>query len=298
MTVAHPAPAGRFTQAGSWSPQRTARALMTFGLMAPALVFLAAWFLWPLLQLLLLSFRGPEGTFSTYVALIESTVFRAVFMNTLQLALVVTVICTLLAYPAAWLLTHVRGGWFSLALYCVLVPFWISVLVRTFSWMLLLGRNGPANSFLMQIGAIDHPLKLLFNDFGVYLGTVHVLLPYAILPIYSAIIKVDPRLLQASDGLGASGLSTFLRVFLPLTLPGVWAGAAFVFLLSLGFFITPALLGGPHNLTAAMLIDSFVNERLVWPMASAASFILLFIVLAVLLIVSRFVTLGAIVAAK
>jgi putative spermidine/putrescine transport system permease protein len=298
MTVAHPAPAGRFTQAGSWSPQRTARALMTFGLMAPALVFLAAWFLWPLLQLLLLSFRGPEGTFSTYVALIESTVFRAVFMNTLQLALVVTVICTLLAYPAAWLLTHVRGGWFSLALYCVLVPFWISVLVRTFSWMLLLGRNGPANSFLMQIGAIDHPLKLLFNDFGVYLGTVHVLLPYAILPIYSAIIKVDPRLLQASDGLGASGLSTFLRVFLPLTLPGVWAGAAFVFLLSLGFFITPALLGGPHNLTAAMLIDSFVNERLVWPMAAAASFILLFIVLAVLLIVSRFVTLGAIVAAK
>jgi putative spermidine/putrescine transport system permease protein len=287
MTVAHPAPAGRFTQAGSWSPQRTARALMTFGLMAPALVFLAAWFLWPLLQLLLLSFRGPEGTFSTYVALIESTVFRAVFMNTLQLALVVTVICTLLAYPAAWLLTHVRGGWFSLALYCVLVPFWISVLVRTFSWMLLLGRNGPANSFLMQIGAIDHPLKLLFNDFGVYLGTVHVLLPYAILPIYSAIIKVDPRLLQASDGLGASGLSTFLRVFLPLTLPGVWAGAAFVFLLSLGFFITPALLGGPHNLTAAMLIDSFVNERLVWPMAAAASFILLFIVLAVLLIVSR-----------
>ena len=298
MTVAHPAPAGRFTQAGSWSPQRTARALMTFGLMAPALVFLAAWFLWPLLQLLLLSFRGPEGTFSTYVALIESTVFRAVFMNTLQLALVVTVICTLLAYPAAWLLTHVRGGWFSLALYCVLVPFWISVLVRTFSWMLLLGRNGPANSFLMQIGAIDHPLKLLFNDFGVYLGTVHVLLPYAILPIYSAIIKVDPRLLQASDGLGASGLSTFLRVFLPLTLPGVWAGAAFVFLLSLGFFITPALLGGPHNLTAAMLIDSFVNDRLVWPMAAAASFILLFIVLAVLLIVSRFVTLGAIVAAK
>lgn len=298
MTVAHPAPAGRFTQAGSWSPQRTARALMTFGLMAPALVFLAAWFLWPLLQLLLLSFRGPEGTFSTYVALIESTVFRAVFMNTLQLALVVTVICTLLAYPAAWLLTHVRGGWFSLALYCVLVPFWISVLVRTFSWMLLLGRNGPANSFLMQIGAIDHPLKLLFNDFGVYLGTVHVLLPYAILPIYSAIIKVDPRLLQASDGLGASGLSTFLRVFLPLTLPGVWAGAAFVFLLSLGFFITPALLGGPHNLTAAMLIDSFVNERLVWPMAAAASFILLFIVLTVLLIVSRFVTLGAIVAAK
>ena len=111
-------------------------------------------------------------------------------------------------------------------------------------------------------------------------------------------LKVDPRLLQASDGLGASGRATFFRVFLPLTLPGVWAGAAFVFLLALGFFITPALLGGPHNLTAAMLIDSFVNERLVWPMAAAASFILLFIVLAVLVLVSRFVALGSMVMTK
>lgn len=295
MTAARPLD---LAQTAPGRNQGTARALMTLGLIGPALVFLAAWFLWPLVQLLLLSFSAPEGTFSAYVALLESSVFRAVFRNTLQMALVVTVICTLLAYPAAWLLTRVRGIWFSLALYCVLVPFWISVLVRTFSWMLLLGRNGPVNSFLIQIGATDQPLKLLFNDFGVYLGTVHVLLPYAILPVYAAMLKVDPRLLQASDGLGASGRTTFLRVFLPLTLPGVLAGAAFVFLLALGFFITPALLGGPHNLTAALLIDSFVNERLVWPMAAAASFILLFIVLGVLLIVSRFVALGALVTAK
>jgi len=278
--------------------QSTARALMTIGLLAPALLFLAAWFLWPLVQLLMLSFSAPEGTFSAYVALMESSVFRAVFLNTLQLALFVTVICTLLAYPAAWLLTRVRGFWFSLALYCVLVPFWISVLVRTFSWMLLLERNGPVNNFLIRIGATDQPLRLLFNDFGVSLGMVHVLLPYAILPVYAAMLKVDSRLLQASDGLGASGRTTFMRVFLPLTLPGVWAGAAFVFLLALGFFITPALLGGPRNLTAAMLIDSFVNERLVWPMAAAASFILLFIVLVVLLVVSRFVALGQMVLAK
>ena len=286
---------GRTGPAGT---QSTARALMTFGLLAPALLFLLAWFLWPLAQLLMLSFRTPAGIFSAYVSLMESFVFRAVFVNTLQLALFVTVICTLLAYPAAWLLTRVQGFWFSVALYCVLVPFWISVLVRTFSWMLLLERNGPVNSLLMKIGATEQPLRLLFNDFGVYLGMVHVLLPYAILPIYAAMLKVDPRLLQASDGLGASGRATFFRVFLPLTLPGVWAGAAFVFLLALGFFITPALLGGPHNLTAAMLIDSFVNERLVWPMAAAASFILLFIVLAVLVLVSRFVALGSMVMTK
>jgi putative spermidine/putrescine transport system permease protein len=286
---------GRTGPAGT---QSTARALMTFGLLAPALLFLLAWFLWPLAQLLMLSFSAPAGIFSAYVSLMESFVFRAVFVNTLQLALFVTVICTLLAYPAAWLLTRVQGFWFSVALYCVLVPFWISVLVRTFSWMLLLERNGPVNSLLMKIGATEQPLRLLFNDFGVYLGMVHVLLPYAILPIYAAMLKVDPRLLQASDGLGASGRATFFRVFLPLTLPGVWAGAAFVFLLALGFFITPALLGGPHNLTAAMLIDSFVNERLVWPMAAAASFILLFIVLAVLVLVSRFVALGSMVMTK
>jgi len=272
---------------------RLARALGTAALMLPALIFLGGWFVWPLMQLLNLSFQSPEGTFAAYVTLAESPVFRAVFLNTLQLAFIVTAICTLLAYPAAWLLTRVRGFWFGLALYCVLVPFWISVLVRTFSWMLLLERNGPVNGFLMRIGVTDQPLRLLFNDFGVHLGMVHVLLPYAILPIYAAMLKIDPRLLQASDGLGAGGRTTFLRIYLPLTMPGVLAGAAFVFLLALGFFITPALLGGPHNLTAAMLIDSFVNERLVWPLAAAASFILLFMVLAVLMIASRFVAVGS-----
>lgn len=295
MTQRDPGPDPAAIRTGPRRDQRSARALMTLGLMAPALLFLGAWFIWPLVQLLILSFSAPGGTFSAYAALIGSEVFRAVFLNTLQLAFIVTLICTLMAYPAAWFLTRVQGLWFSVALYCVLVPFWISVLVRTFSWMLLLERNGPVNGLLMRIGATDQPLRLLFNDFGVYLGMVHVLLPYAILPVYAAMLKVDTRLLLASDGLGASGRTTFLRVFLPLTLPGVMAGAAFVFLLALGFFITPALLGGPQNLTAAMLIDNFVNERLVWPMAAAASFILLLMVLAVLLIASRFVALGSMV---
>ena len=285
-------PAGTAASAGSRKDQRLHRLAMTVFLLLPAAVFLGVWFVWPLVQLLLLSFQLPAGPFAAYVSLVHSPVFRAVFVNTLQLAVVVTLICTLLAYPAAWLLTQIRGFWFSVALYCVLVPFWISVLVRTFSWMLLLERNGPVNSLLIGIGATNEPLKLLFNDFGVYLGMVHVLLPYAILPTYAAMLKIDTRLLLASDGLGASGWTTFLRVYLPLTMPGVMAGAAFVFLLALGFFITPALLGGPHNLTAAMLIDSFVNERLVWPMAAAASFILLFMVLAVLLVASRFVAIG------
>ena len=271
------------------------RHVATIVLLLPMLVFLGGWFVVPLGQLLLLSFQSPQGTFAPYSELLQSEVFRAVFIGTLKLALFVTAMCVVLAYPAAWLLSRLRGFWFSVALYCVLVPFWISVLVRTFSWMLLLERHGPVNSLLIATGLTDKPLPLLFNDFAVYVGMVHVLLPYAILPCYAAMLKVDDRLLKASEGLGASRLTTFWRVYLPLTMPGVTAGAAFVFLLALGFFITPALLGGPHNLTAAMLIDSFVNERLVWPLAAAASFILLSIVLAVLLVASRFLGIGSVV---
>ncbi|MEA2780970.1 MAG: putative spermidine/putrescine transport system permease protein [Rhodospirillaceae bacterium] len=265
----------------------------TFLLLLPALIFLGSWFILPMGQLLMLSFDSPGGPLASYATLLESEVFRQVFINTLELALVVTALCVVLACPAAYLLSRLRGVWFTLALYCVLVPFWISVLVRSFSWMLLLERNGPVNAGLIWAGFTNSPLPLLFNSFSVYVGMVHVLLPYAVLPTYSAMLKVDPRLLQASEGLGASGLTTFLRVYLPLILPGVLAGATFVFLLALGFYITPALLGGLRNLTAAMLIDNFVNERLIWPLAAAASFILLFMVLAVLGLASRFIALGA-----
>jgi putative spermidine/putrescine transport system permease protein len=271
------------------------RRIATGALLLPVVLFLGGCFIVPLGQLLALSFAGKEGTFSAYTELLTSEVFVAVFVNTLKLAATVTIISVLLAYPTAYLLSRLEGLWLTLAIYCVLVPFWISVLVRTFSWMLLLERNGPVNMVLVGAGLIEQPLKLLFNDFAVHLGMVHVLLPYAVLPIYSAMVKVDPRLLLASDGLGASRLQTFLRVYLPLTATGVAAGAIFVFLLSLGFYITPALLGGLHNLTAAMLIDNFVNERLVWPLAAAASFLLLVIVLAILALAARFLSLRQIV---
>lgn len=279
------------------SPAKRA-SLTTLLLLLPMLIFLGGCFVVPLGQLLALSFQGKAGVLSSYGELLGSEVFVAVFLNTLRLAVTVTAISVLLAYPTAYLLSRLQGTWLTLALYCVLVPFWISVLVRTFSWMLLLERNGPVNILLMWSGITQQPLKLLFNDFAVHLGMVHVLLPYAVLPIFAAMLKVDNRLLQASDGLGASGVQTFFRVYLPLTMRGVIAGAIFVFLLSLGFYITPALLGGLHNLTAAMLIDNFVNERLVWSLAAAASFILLAIILAILATATRFVSLSQIVVVK
>jgi putative spermidine/putrescine transport system permease protein len=261
-------------------------------LVAPAVAFLLLWFVVPLARLLSLAFTGDASTPEPFAELIGSAVYRRVFVNTLVVALLVTVLTVVLAYPVAHVLSRVKGVWFLLALYGVLFPLWISVLVRTFSWMLLLERNGPVNRALRNLGLTDQPLSLLFNDTAVVIGMVHVLLPYAVLPLYAAISRIDRRLLQASDGLGAGPLSTFLRVYLPLSLPGLAGGAGFVFLLSLGFFITPALLGGANAITLSMLIASFISDRLAWPLAAAASLMLLSAVLLLLAFVARLVPLN------
>jgi putative spermidine/putrescine transport system permease protein len=265
---------------------------LTVALLFPGVGFLLLWFIAPLAKLFQLSLSAPEGALHAYQELLGNEVYLRVFLKTLLLAVNITVLCILLAYPTAYILSRLKGAAFTAVLYCILFPFWTSVLVRTFSWMLLLERTGPVNRFLLATGAFDKPLSLLFNDTGVYIGMVHVLLPYALLPIYASMVSVDGRLLQASEGLGASPFTTFIRVYLPLTLPGVAAGAAFVFLLALGFFITPALLGGLQNLTVSMLIDIFVSERLVWSLAAAASFCLLFIILLLILGAFRFVSMG------
>ena len=180
-----------------------------------------------------------------------------------------------IAFPVAFALTRLPRTWRGIVFACVLLPLWISVLVRTFSWMLLLERNGPINRFIVASGLSDQPLSLLFNHTAVLIGMVHVLLPYAVLPIYAALVRIDPALLRASEGLGASAVTTFRRVLFPLSLSGVATAATFTFLLALGFFVTPALLGGASSLTLSMLIDGFVSERLDWPLAAAASVLLL-----------------------
>jgi putative spermidine/putrescine transport system permease protein len=274
----------------------TREARVTALLLAPAGLFLGAAFLLPLAQLFRLSLGARDGPLAAYREVLGSVVYQRVFLNTLIVAFVVTVVCTLLAYPTAFVLSRLRGGLRAVAFYCVLVPFWISLLVRTYAWMLLLGTQGPVNAALLAVGLVSQPLPLLFNSTGMLIGMVHVLLPYAILPIYAAMVKVDERLLLASDGLGAPPATTFRRVYLPLTLPGVTAGAVFVFLLALGFFVTPALLGGLGNLMVATLIETLVNERLVWALAAAASFVLLGVILGLLAVAVRFVSLGAVLA--
>jgi ABC-type spermidine/putrescine transport system permease subunit I len=264
----------------------TPRALF---LALPALAILSVAFLWPLVKLAMLSLSASAGPLAAYHEILGDDVYRHVFVNTFVFAIVVTVLALLIGYPIAYALTRLSLGWRAALFACVLFPLWISVLVRTFSWMLLLEKNGPVNRVLVGSGLIDAPLPLLFNSTGVLIGMVHVLLPYAVLPIYAALIRIDPALMRASEGLGASALTTFRRVLLPLSARGIATAATFVFLLSLGFFVTPMLLGGSGNLTLPMLIESLVNERLAWPLAAAGSMVLLAASLLVLAIAGRFV---------
>ena len=267
--------------------------LGAIALLAPAMLIALFAFLVPLARLVGLSFSAKAGPFVAYAQLLGDDVYARVFANTFVIAVVVTVAALVIAFPIAFALTRLPRAWRALVFACVLLPLWISVLVRTFSWMLLLERNGPINRFIVAAGLRDQPLSILFNHTAVLIGMVHVLLPYAVLPIYAALVRIDPALLRASEGLGASPATTFRRVLFPLSLTGVATATTFTFLLALGFFVTPALLGGAGSITLSMLIDGFVSDRLDWPLAAAASVLLLVAALAVVAVASRFVPIGA-----
>ncbi|HLW92697.1 MAG TPA: ABC transporter permease [Roseiarcus sp.] len=271
-----------------------ARVAVAALLLAPAAVIIAMGFIAPLARLAILSFSAPAGPLAAYRELATVDVYRIVLRNTVVLALVVSAASLAIGFALALVLTRLDPSWRAVVFGCVVLPLWISVLVRTFSWMLILESNGPLNRFLIALGITDQPLPLLFAFPGVAIGMTHVVLPYAVLPIYAALARIDPVLLRASDGLGASRATTFLRVLLPLSARGLATAATFTFLLSLGFFVTPALLGGPSNTTIPMLIDSFVNERLDWPLAAAASMTLLAMALVVIGFAGRFAPIGAI----
>ena len=214
--------------------------------------------------------------------------YLQVFWITFQIAAFVTVFCLLLAYPLGFLLATTTPGWATLGFVFVLLPLWTSVLVRTYAWMVLLGRNGVFNRLLVEGGIVDAPLPLLHNFNGVLIGMVHVLLPYMVLPIYGAVRRLDPALVAAAEGLGASSWRIFWRIYLPLTLPGIFAGSVIVFVLSLGFYITPALLGGGKVIMLAVLIEQEVRQTLNWPFAAALSAVLLVATLGVYTVAQGF----------
>jgi ABC-type spermidine/putrescine transport system permease subunit I len=249
-------------------------------LVAPLLVFMALFYAVPVVAMLSRSVLDPGWTLKNYVALIGDSVFLNVFWTTVRTAVVVTAGCLLLGYPVAVVL--VRPGRMGLVtLLVVLLPFWTSILVRSYAWMVLLGRRGLLNEALLALTVIDRPLRILNTPIAVHIAMIHILLPYMILPIANALRQIDPSLGRAALGLGATPWRVFRAVILPLSMPGVAAGVLLVFVLSLGFYITPALVGGPRDMTVAMLIAQQVDQ-LHWSYAACLSAALLAVTLAIM----------------
>ncbi|EHL99936.1 ABC transporter, permease protein [Acetobacteraceae bacterium AT-5844] len=260
-------------------------------LAVPLLAFLLIFYAYPLGAMLSRSVYDEGWTFGGFALLAADPTFWRVLGTTAQVAFVVTVACLLLGYPVAYAMSRVQRGTANLLMVLVLIPFWTSILVRTYAWMALLGRRGVVNNALIAMGLVDQPLQLMNTRFAVYLAMVHVLLPFMILPLYAALRGLDWRLVQAAEGLGAGPAAAFRQIVLPLSLPGMAAGCVLVFTLALGFYITPVLVGSGSDVMLSMLIGDLVN-RLDWPRASAMAVVLLAMVLAVFAVLARMVPLG------
>jgi putative spermidine/putrescine transport system permease protein len=243
-------------------------------LMLPLLVYLAAFYAYPVAAMMVRSIAEPDWTVQNFLKIFQNPVYLHVLWLTFRVALIVTIATLVLGFPVAYLLARIDRAKSNLLMMLVLLPFWTSILVRTYAWMVLLGRQGLINQFMLWIGVIDEPLRLLNTSFAVYIAMVHILLPFMILPLYSVIRGIDGNLLRAADGLGATPFAVFRQVLLPLSLPGISAGCLLVFILALGFFITPALVGGPRDLTISVLIQQEV-DLFDWPFASALAVLLL-----------------------
>ncbi len=244
-------------------------------LLLPALAVLAILFVYPLLGIVDRSVYKGGYTLAAYRQVFGVPVYLQVLVATFKVSAVVTAVCLALGYPLAYVLTTRRPRTAQLLMIIVVLPFFTSIIVRTYAWMVLLGGNGIVNQYLIALGLTEKPLSLLYNQAGVVIGMTYVLLPYMVLTLYSVMRGIDPGLVRAAHSLGASRIQAFRRVFLPLSLPGIAGGTLLVFILSLGFFITPALMGGPGDVMIAMLIEREVEITLNWSFASALAVVLL-----------------------
>ena len=218
----------------------------------------------------------------------EQRAFGGILLRTFHISLVVTLICLLLAYPLAWWLATLPARSANVLMILVLVPFWTSILVRVAAWIVLLQSEGLVNRGLMGIGVINEPLALLFNRTGVVIAMVHILLPFMILPLYSVMKSVPPTYLRAAVSLGSSPIAAFFRVYVPQTYPGIGAGALLVFILAIGYYVTPALLGGADDQMLSYYIARYTNVEVNWGMACALGALLLVATLVLYSVYRRF----------
>jgi len=260
------------------------------GLSTPAILVIAIVVLVPVGWLFYLSFVGSDGQFSLehYKKMVEYKSYARVFMTTFQVSLLTTLICIVLGYPLAYFLAHLPGRWTGLFMLAVLLPFWTSLLVRTYAWLVLLQRKGLLNDLAMQIGLWDSPIKLVHNMTGTLIGMAHIMLPFLVLPLYGAMKKIEPDMMHAASNLGASPVRSFWNVYFPLSASGLVAGALIVFVLCLGFYVTPAVLGGGRVVMVATQITAILEYQFDWGAASALGVVLLVATIGVLYLAGRF----------
>jgi mannopine transport system permease protein len=256
-------------------------------LLAPFFALLLVIFLYPLLSLLSLSFLEPQFTLSNYGRVFDNPIYLRVMLRTAWISLLTTVLALVLGFPIAYLMTKVKGATAALLTACVLLPLWSSVLVRTAAWVVLLRRDGIVNHALQWMGLADKPLTLLYTEGAVVLAMAHVLLPFLVLPIYSALKSIPDDYMRAAAMLGANRRRAFFEVLLPLSRAGVWSGCLMVFLSALGFFVTPALIGSPQELMIATLVSQQVRELLDWPFAAALIGVLMAVVTLLTLVFNK-----------
>ncbi|MGM0742190.1 MAG: ABC transporter permease [Pseudomonadota bacterium] len=253
----------------------------------PAFILVGTLVLLPMGWLFWLSVYGSDGfTLENYTRLLHPA-YKETLITTFELAFLVTGLCILLGYPLSYVASQLSPRWASLVMLCVLFPFWTSLLVRTYAWLVLLQRRGVINTWLMDMGLIDTPLKLVHNFTGTTIGMVHIMLPFLVLPLYASMKTIDFDLMKAASNLGASPTRAFWEIYVPLTLPGLGAGVILVFVLSLGFYVTPALLGGGRVMMWAMQIERSMAVYGDWGAASALGVVLLVMTLGILWLLGR-----------
>ncbi|SDA58130.1 ABC transporter permease [Mesorhizobium qingshengii] len=262
---------------------RYSRAL-SFSLIGPLLLLLLVGFLYPIAALIKLSLFTPALDFTAYRKIIEQPIYLSVMARTFRIALSVTIASFVLGYPVALAMASLKRRLAAVATAAVFIALWSPVLVRSYAWIVLLQRNGVVNNVLQQLGLIEAPLKLIYNEGAVILAMTHVLLPFMILPIFAALRSIPQEYVCAARSLGAGATMAFLRITLPLSLPGIFAGCVMCFILALGFYITPALVGGPGTLIVATLIGQQATVLLDWPFAAALSTILVIATLTMVLV--------------
>lgn len=289
LGTGHATAAEDLPHAGAYRRQARSEQWGLTALSAPGLLLIGLIALVPIAWLFWLSFRNASGfTLEHYIRLLHPN-YLLTLQTTFELSFLVTAICIVLGYPLAYLIAQARPRIAALLMLLVLFPVWTSLLVRCYAWLVLLQRRGVVNTWLQDAGLIETPLRLMHNFTGTAIGMVHIMLPFMVLPLYASMRSISPDFMRAAANLGASPVRAFWQIYVPLSLPGLFAGIIIVFVLCLGFYVTPALLGGGRVYMWSMQIERNVTYHADWGAASALGVVLLVITLGILWAVGRLI---------